>query len=127
MCHALFIAATVDLPLIPPSAVPTFSVELLPERGTAVARHFPTGWRVRYAGSTSGCGCNFHGDGSAASRAALAAYLDALPATAQVALYDCWEGDEEEPVHEREAATAAAIAQRDDLLAERRLITITNS
>ncbi len=126
MCHALFIAATVELPLVPAITPPSFSVEMLHDRSVAIAGRFPAGWHIRYAGSTSGCGCDFHGDGSQTSRTALADYLRTLPAAAQVQIYDCWEGDEAQPVEDRVSSTAAAVAASDDLLAERRLITITN-
>ncbi len=126
MCHALFIASTCELPLVFPTDPLLFSVKALPERHEAVRAHFPKNWCVRYAGSTSGCSCDFHGENSEPSRLALHHYLSILPASFQIMLYDCWEGEMQEPMQESVAASIQDLTTNDELIAERRLITFTS-
>ena len=125
MCHALFIAAPVSLPTVPPTNPPVFHVELLRKDYSAVRHHFPAGWEIRYAGSTSGCGCDFHGAGSEESRRALSAYLAVLDPSVPLQLYDCWEGDLDESSESTCTATLEELSASHDVLAERRLVTIS--
>ena len=126
MCLAVFIASDRDLPLIAQTSPPSFSVEELAERSRAITAHFPAGWCVRYAGSSSGCGCDFSGRDSASSRAALRSFLIALPPMTQVQLYACWEGDETVPTEERIATTPDELVTTDAIFSEGRLITLVS-
>ena len=124
MCLAVFIAADHALPLVAQTSPPSFSIEELAERSLAISDHFPGGWCVRYAGSTTGCGCDFRGTDSAPSRAALRDYLATLPRSAQVRIHVCWDGDESEPLVEQVSATADDLAASDEAFGEGVLITL---
>lgn len=126
MCLAVFIAADRPLPLVAQTSPPSFSVKELAERSRAVTGHFPADWCVRYVGSTSGCGCDFHGNDSASSRAALRDYLATLSPSAQIRIHVCWEGDESAAIEEHVSATTDDLAARHDALSEGVLITLVS-
>lgn len=126
MCLAVFIASDHPLPLVAQTSPPSFSVEELAERSLAITDRFPDGWCVRYAGSTTGCGCDFRGTDSAPSRSALRDYLSSLPPSAQVRIHVCWEGDESAPLEEQVSATADDLATNDDAFGEGFLITLVS-
>jgi hypothetical protein len=106
-----------------PDLAASFSVEELAQRSLGVCGHFPADWCVRYAGSTSGCGCDFRGAESVPSRTALRDYLATLPATAQIRVYACWEGDETEAIDDHLSAALDAIIADEPIIGERSLIT----
>jgi hypothetical protein len=124
MCYAVFIASTTDLPLVPNPDPLLFGVEELAKEYQAIQTHFPLGWHIRYVGSSSGCSCDLRGDGSQPSREAFAKYLARLPQGAPVSIYTCWEGDFSEPSEELIDATIADLLADDQLISERRLITL---
>jgi hypothetical protein len=126
MCHALFIASAHELPLVSPTDPILLSIEVLEVHHEAIRSHFPNNWCVRYAGSSSGCSCDFHGKNSEPSRLALHHYLSILPASFQIMLYDCWEGEMQEPIQESVAASIQDLTTNDELITERRLITFTS-
>ncbi len=126
MCLALFIAADGVLPLVPPTTPPSFSVEELAERSLGIRGHFPADWCVRYAGSTSGCGCDFSGCNSGRSRAALRDYLATLPSNMDVQVHACWEGDESVAIVDRVSATIDDFVADEPIIGEGTLITFAH-
>ena len=126
MCFAVFIAADCPLPLVTQTSPPSFSVEELAERSLAIIARFPADWCVRYVGSTSGCGCDFHGNDSSTSRAALRDYLATLPANARVFIHICWEGDESAPIAKRISLTAHDLVASGDAFDEGVRITLVS-
>ncbi len=124
MCHALFLAAPIDLPQMAPTDPPTFSVESIGGNYQGIRQHFPPNWSIRYLGSSSGCSCSFHGKNDG-SRQALRDYLSTLPAGTTVQLYDCWEGECELAVEENTCASIADLSLAESPLAYRRLVTMT--
>jgi hypothetical protein len=135
MCHALFLGSNKPLPLLCVSDGVWLGVEELAARHQPIRAHFPAGWHVYYLASHEGCGCVLHSDPAFAdaddtydreSRGSLADYLRralADPAVA-LALYDCWEGDEDAPVLVRTAATPDELAARPDPVPERTWVTV---
>jgi hypothetical protein len=89
---------------------------------------------VYFLNSHEFCGCGFHSaewpepdtEYDQESRKHLAAYLRGAlsdPAV-ELALYDCWEGDELEPVESRGEATAEQIEQLADPVPERAFVRV---
>lgn len=102
MCHRLFIASDLPLPLVAPAhPKPIFDVAAVPPAEIA-ALPFPVGWQVVEAGSTSGCACDFH-KRNPGSRQFLASYLRPLAGRQQLLIYSTWYG-EEAVAHVRQAA-----------------------
>jgi hypothetical protein len=124
MCYAVFVASSADLPLVPNPEPLLFSVEDLAGEYDPVRAHFPPGWQVRYVGSSSGCSCELRGDASGPSRNAFGKYLSKIPSGLPVSIYNCWEGEFAEPIEERIEATIADLLADDQLIAERRFITL---
>lgn len=105
MCHRLFIASDLPLPLVAPARPrPTFDTAAVAPAERA-ALPFPAGWHVVEAGSTSGCACDFH-KRSPGSRQFLASYLRPLTGRQRLLLYSTWYGDEA-VAHIRQAALPA--------------------
>lgn len=123
MCHAMYLAADIDLPLVAPTEPPGFSVEEAERGAEAVTRLLPGLRCLRYLGANTGCSCGFHGPDGNASRAHLVAYLRGLPAALRLRLYGCWEGEWDLPALEHIHATCAGLLLP-DAFAERRIITI---
>jgi hypothetical protein len=126
MCLALFIAADGVLPLVPPTTPPSFSVEELAERSLGIRGHFSADWCVRYAGSTSGCGCDFSGCNNGRSRSALRDYLASVLPKAEVQVYACWEGDESVAIENRVTATIDDFVAEEPIIGEGSLITLVH-
>ncbi len=124
MCHALFLAAPIDLPHLAPTDPATFSVEPIGENHQGIRHHFPPNWSIRYLGSSSGCSCSFHGK-NRRSRQALRDYLGRLPAGTTLHIYDCWEGECEDAVEERTRASIDDLLLAESPLAYRRLVAMT--
>jgi hypothetical protein len=123
------------MPLVSLDDATWFGVQALPERHAPIRRHFPDGWHVYYLNSHEGCGCGFHSDErfpdddaeyDRESRRRLAEYLrQALrDSPIALALYDCWEGAELEPVRQRSEATPEDIESRLDPVPEGTLVLI---
>ena len=111
MCHVLFVAAPVEIPLRARTDPPTLSVDSVDD-ANPVLGHFPVGWCVRCVGAHTGCACGFHsqprwldeqtgpqeGLGEAMqSRRRLAGLVASLSEAGPVRLYGCWNGDEALP------------------------------
>jgi hypothetical protein len=124
MCYTVFVASPAELPLVPATDPLLFSIDALEDHHLGVHQHFPSGWNIRHVGSSSGCSCELRGDGSGPSRAAFGAYLAALPAKAPAMIYTCWNGYAADPSEERIDATVADLMADDQLIAERRLISL---
>lgn len=137
MCLFVYIASDQPLPEIPwDTNAPGFHVknseaETEPIRGRLPFPH------QAYAGSHEGCGCGFQfgeypdfekpEDVQLAqkSRAALAAYLQSrLTQGAQIALYACWDGDQEKPEQQRSVISPAELLTTKTFFQERELLLI---
>jgi hypothetical protein len=123
MCHIVYIAADVDLPLVAGTDPPTFSVVALDPSEDAVRRHLGDLPQVRELGSATGCGCDFHADEGDASRQRLVAYLGALPPHARIVLYSCWQSEWAGPVEETLRLPLSVLVQA-DAFADHRLIIV---
>lgn len=134
MCHATFLAASRPAPLVDLRQDVWLGIKTLDARHTAVAAHFPADWFVYYVASHSGCSCGFHSADVLSddepyndqSRQALAAYLSRLQLDTDrdIALYDCWEGDEGLEVQHHARASPAQLAQLPDPVPERTLVAV---
>jgi hypothetical protein len=112
-----------------------FGVEELAPRHEPIRLHFPEGWYVYYLNSHEGCGCGFHSDErfldedvsyEQESRRCLGEYLRQalLNPSVTLALYDCGEGGEREPVRSHGEATPEAIASGLEPVPEGTLVRI---
>ena len=135
MCHALFLGGSKPLPLVSLAEAVWFGITPLSGRDAPVRRNFPADWHVYYVQSHDGCGCGFHTDEvfpdedhsyDAQSRRCLAEYLTAVMQEADLALalYDCWEGDQDQPATAHRLATPERIAAELDPVPELTLVTI---
>jgi hypothetical protein len=89
---------------------------------------------VYYVASHSGCSCGFHsadvlGDDEQyndQSRRALAGYLSRLQLDSEmeIALYDCWEGDEALEIRHHARASPNDLAQSPDPVPERTFVAV---
>ena len=100
-------------------------------RGTGGAqlghlRPLPRRLVLRYAGSTSGCGCDFSGCNSGRSRSALRDYLASVLPKAEVQVYACWEGDESVAIENRVTATIDDFVADEPVIGEGSLITLVH-
>ncbi len=123
MCHALFLGSSKALPLVSFKKGAAFGIEDLAARHESIRRHFPSGWNVYFLNSHEGCGCGFHSDPAFAdqddeleksreSRRCLGEYLSETLTDPNVslALFDCWEGDEEVSIEHRARSTPQEIS-----------------
>ena len=126
MCHALFLAAPIHLPLIAITEPPTFSVEELSDRMNPIRARFPNGWSIRYLGAETGCSCGFAG--STAERpgmSGLLAYLRSLPVGTPIHLYDRWEGDFDQSPDEDTTVSLTDFEQSEPLIQEGSYLRLT--
>lgn len=112
----LYAAADAPLPEIPERTPPApLSSRLIRDAEEAVRQHFTKPY-VYFLGSHTGCSCGFQygeyveedSEGRESVRR-LGGYLAAaVEQLGQVEVYACWDGEEAEPVEEREVVTPAA-------------------
>ena len=118
MCMVLYAAADAPLQEFPQSTPPApLSARLIEGTEEAVRPHFTKPY-VYFLGSHTGCSCGFqYGEGieedseGRESVRQLGEYLvAAVQCAGAVEVYACWDGEEAEPVEEREVVTPAAFS-----------------
>ena len=114
----LYAAADAPLQELPESDPPA-PLSARPIRGAeeAVRPHFSKP-HIYFLGSHTGCSCGFQygpyveedSEGRESVRRLRAYLADAVQRTGSVEVYACWDGEEAEPVEQREVVTPAAFA-----------------
>ena len=116
MCMVLYAAADAPLPELPERNPPApLSARPIRDAEEAVRPHF-TKPHVYFLGSHTGCSCGFqYGEGveedseGRESVRQLGEYLAAaVECAGAIEVYACWDGEEAEPLEEREIITSAA-------------------
>lgn len=116
MCWAVYIASTDPLPDCEPT--PAFRVQVEDQYARELASLLQFYPHFLYAGSSSGCGCDFINedgtDDGQQSRLELAQYVaNTIDANKHVALYFCWEGSQGKPIVKSETVTIADLKRLD--------------
>jgi len=133
VCYALYMSSSLPLPLAAwDAAAPGFNVQTVQARERRVARQFSFD-HLYYVGSRKGCGCGYAKEAEAGDVArqaqadydGLAAYLrDGLKRGAEIELFFCWEGEEEELPESRQVLLPGDLERPDFRFTEKCFVQV---